>query len=71
VYDGEKYQHEPLRLNVVIEAPIEAMNIVIEKHDGVRNLLDNRWLNLLAMNDAGNISHRYKGNLMWEEIQTN
>ncbi|MBY0425017.1 MAG: DUF2309 domain-containing protein, partial [Cytophagales bacterium] len=38
VHDGEKYQHEPLKLQVVIEAPIGAMNHILEKHTSVRNL---------------------------------
>ncbi len=61
VHDGEHYQHEPLRLNVVIEAPIDAMNDVIARHAGVADLLDNGWLHLFAMDDSGAISHHYEG----------
>ena len=68
VHDGEKFQHEPLKLNVIIEAPIEAMNIILEKHPSVRDLCDNGWLHLLAMNNDGKVSHRYDGNLSWEEV---
>jgi len=68
VHDGEKYQHEPLRLNVIIEAPIEAINTILAKHEGVRDLVDNGWLHLLAMDEAGAISHRYTGALSWELI---
>jgi len=68
VHDGEKYQHEPIRLNVVIEAPIDAMNVVLEKHESVRNLCDNGWIHLLAMNEEGKVSHRYEGNLEWAKI---
>ncbi len=66
VHDGENFVHEPVRLNVVIEAPIPAMNGVLEKHESVRELLDNGWLNLLAMDDKGRVSHRYAGNLEWQ-----
>jgi hypothetical protein len=45
------------------------MNIILEKHPSVRDLCDNGWLLLLAMNDAGKVSHRYRGNLTWEEIE--
>ncbi|MEZ4638956.1 MAG: putative inorganic carbon transporter subunit DabA [Caldilineaceae bacterium] len=41
VHDGEQYVHEPLRLNVMIEAPVDAVTAVITKHEGVRQLLDN------------------------------
>ncbi|MEZ5143006.1 MAG: DUF2309 domain-containing protein [Acidimicrobiales bacterium] len=68
VHDGEDLQHEPLRLNVVIEAPIDAMNDVLAKHDGVRDLVDNGWLHLLAMDDSGTVSHRYVGGLRWEPV---
>lgn len=69
VHDGEAYQHEPLRLNVVIEAPRDAMNDVLARHDDVRNLCDNGWLHLLAMDDAGCITHRYAGDLRWAPVQ--
>ncbi|WP_340199007.1 YbcC family protein [Ascidiimonas sp. W6] len=71
VHDGENYQHEPLRLNVVIEAPIEAMNAIIEKHPSVKDLCDNGWLQLMALDEEGKVSHRYTGNLSWEKIQQN
>lgn len=69
VHDGEDYQHEPLRLNVVIEAPRDAMNDVLAQHDDVRHLCDNGWLHLLAMDDAGRITHRYAGDLTWTPVQ--
>ncbi len=67
VHDGERYQHEPVRLSVVIAAPIEAMNGVLRKHDMVRALCDNGWVRLLAMDDGGRITHRYRRDLVWEE----
>lgn len=68
VHDGENYQHEPLKLNVIIEAPIEAMNAILEKHESVRNLCDNGWIHLLAMNEQGKVSHRYAGSLTWQPM---
>ena len=68
IHDGEQYQHEPHRLNVIIEAPISAMNTVLEKHGSVKDLCDNRWIFLMAMDENGKIAHRYKGNLEWEEV---
>ena len=68
VHDGERYQHDPLRLSVVIEAPIEAMNGVLRKHDSVRALCDNGWVQVMAMDDTGRISHRYAGGLKWESM---
>lgn len=68
VHDGENYQHEPVKLNVIIEAPLEAMNNILNKHEAVRDLVDNGWINLLAMDEQGVVSHRYSGKLSWEEV---
>jgi uncharacterized protein len=68
VDDGERLIHEPLRLSVVIEAPREAINGLIERHETVRELVDNGWLHLFALDDGGRIAARYAGNLDWEEI---
>ena len=68
VHDGENYQHEPVRLNVIIEAPMDAMNAILEKHPAVRNLCDNAWIHLLKLGENGQVSHRYAGNLHWEEV---
>ncbi|QLE01197.1 DUF2309 domain-containing protein [Galbibacter sp. BG1] len=70
VHDGDTYQHEPLKLNVVIEAPLDAMNHVLEKHENVRHLCENGWINLLAMNEEGKISDRYAGKNLWETINS-
>lgn len=69
VHDGAKYQHEPLKLNVIIEAPIDAMNAILEKHQNVRDLCDNEWITLHAMNKNGQVSHKYAGDLKWSEIE--
>jgi hypothetical protein len=68
VHDGERFVHEPMRLNVVIEAPIAALNAIIAKHASVRALLDNGWLHLYALDHVGAVSHRYMGNLAWESL---
>lgn len=68
IHDGENWQHEPLRLNVIIEAPTEAMNNVLKKHESVKDLCDNGWVQLLGMDEDGKISTRYVGDLNWEEI---
>ena len=68
VHDGENWRHEPLRLSVLIEAPRATMNAVIAKHQGVRDLLDNGWLHLIAIEDDGQNFARYCGDLRWETI---
>jgi uncharacterized protein YbcC (UPF0753/DUF2309 family) len=68
IHDGVQFQHEPLRLSVIIEAPMEAMNTILEKHGGVKDLCDNGWIYLMAMDEAGRVSHRYVGGLNWEKV---
>ncbi|MFK8045892.1 MAG: YbcC family protein [Crocinitomicaceae bacterium] len=70
IHDGEKYQHKPYRLNVLIEAPKQAINKILTKHQNVKALFDNNWINLLALNSEGKVEERYNSNLNWETVQT-
>ena len=68
VHDGEDFVHEPLRLCVLVEAPREAITAILERHDSVRALFDNKWLHLFALDEAGRLAWRYDGNLGWEAV---
>ncbi|WP_436517340.1 YbcC family protein [Ekhidna sp. To15] len=68
VHDGQQYQHEPQRLNVIIEAPVDEMSKILEKHESIRQLCDNQWIFLFAMNDKGKVAYRYIGDLQWEVV---
>jgi uncharacterized protein YbcC (UPF0753/DUF2309 family) len=70
VHDGNRLAHEPLRLTVCIEAPREAISTILARHPGVRNLFDNRWLHLFALDETGQMAWRYVGNLQWEREAT-
>lgn len=71
VHDGEALVHEPLRLSVCIEAPTDAMTAILEKHPQVRELFDNGWLHLFAIDDSGGLAKRYVGDLEWaDEVQS-
>lgn len=65
VHDGIGVAHEPVRLNVIVEAPIEAMNDVIRGHEHLRHLVDHGWLHLWAMGASGRLSRRYVGGGRW------
>jgi len=65
LHDGHRLVHEPLRLNVFIEAPIEAIDAVLEKHANVRELVDNGWLHLLAIADDGATYKRHATDGTW------
>ncbi|QSE98209.1 YbcC family protein [Fulvivirga lutea] len=68
VFDGQKYQHEPQRLNVIIEAPVDEMSKILEKHQSIRDLCDNEWIYLFAMNAEGKVAYKYIGDLQWEVV---
>ncbi|GAB5470856.1 MAG: DUF2309 domain-containing protein [Rhodospirillales bacterium] len=69
VHDGEALVHEPLRLSVCIEAPREAMSEILSRHQGVRDLFDNRWLHLFALDEVGQMAWRYEGDLKWSALE--
>jgi uncharacterized protein len=66
VHDGRRFVHEPLRLNVFIEAPEAAIEQVMAKHAGVRDLVANGWIHLHALADEGRSVRRYRGPRCWE-----
>jgi uncharacterized protein YbcC (UPF0753/DUF2309 family) len=68
VHDGEKLMHEPLRLNVFIEAPLAAISEIILAHKMVQDLVDNQWLHLWAMDDTGRVAHRYQRDGEWVAV---
>lgn len=45
-----------------------AMVDVFKRHDGVRALLDNRWIHLLALDENHRMAWRHEGNLQWSAI---
>lgn len=69
VHDGRKLVHEPLRLSVFIEAPLDAINAVIDKHESVRQLVENNWLHLFAFGADGQL-YRYWGDKAWASEKT-
>ncbi len=59
LHDGERWVHEPLRLNVFLEAPKSAIDDIIAKHELVRELVENRWLFIFEIdNEHGGIYQR-------------
>ncbi|MFY7958797.1 MAG: YbcC family protein, partial [Elsteraceae bacterium] len=64
VHDGARFVHEPLRLNVFIEAPQAEIDRVLEKHGSVRDLVENGWLHLFRIAEDGSIL-RHAGARAW------
>jgi len=70
VHDGKKWMHEPLRLHVFIEAPRARIAAVLAKHENVRQLVDNGWLLLFAIEEEGGSYSRCLPGARWEKIES-
>ncbi|MFC5283465.1 DUF2309 domain-containing protein [Pedobacter alpinus] len=46
--DDEMY-HQPLRLSVIIEAPLERVTAILDKNPNLKSLITNQWIYLLVM----------------------
>jgi hypothetical protein len=69
VHDGEALAHDPLRLSVCVEAPLEAVTDILSRNPEVRALFDNRWLHLFLLDEAGQLAQRYVGDLQWQAFK--
>ncbi len=58
LHDGIRWMHEPMRLNVIIEAPQHAIDDVVARDDRVRELIDNAWIHLFQIDEDGNMNRR-------------
>jgi uncharacterized protein YbcC (UPF0753/DUF2309 family) len=67
IHDGERFQHHPLRLLVILAAPREAIDRIIEKHDSVRDMLTGGWLQLVALDDGD--YYRLSQRQQWDQIR--
>ena len=56
---GSQLFHEPMRLTVIIQAPLERVGAIVSRNQVLRNLLDNDWITLTARNDTTGAWHRY------------
>ena len=65
VHDGQQYQHEPLRLLVLIEAPPESVQIIIQRHAHVRHLVTNGWLSLVVLHESS--YYRWTSQESWQK----
>jgi hypothetical protein len=50
--DDETPYHQPLRLSVVVHAPVDRVTEVLAAHDHLTQLLDNDWLSLTVVDPA-------------------
>ncbi len=64
---ARSWVHEPLRLHVFIEAPRERIAAILAKQESVRQLVDNGWLLLFAIEDEGESYYHYRPGARWEK----
>ncbi len=63
--DTEMY-HQPLRLSVIIKAPMERVEKILYNNDNLRNLLDNEWIYLMVMDaNDNNCIKKYNRGMKW------
>lgn len=56
---GSALLHEPMRLSVVIQAPLERIGVIISRNQALRHLFDNGWITLCARNNHDSAWQRY------------
>jgi uncharacterized protein len=59
VNDGKTMVHAPVKLGVFLQAPHEAIADVLRQNPTVKELFDNGWLTLYALDDDMRPSHRW------------
>jgi uncharacterized protein YbcC (UPF0753/DUF2309 family) len=58
--------HQPLRLSVVIQAPIARVSEILLRNDHLKTLLDNEWIYLMVMDPTHyNEIFTYKKSIQW------
>lgn len=60
--------HEPMRLMVLIRAPLAKIDEVLEKHENVRNLIDNRWIRLVALDPRDDSFYQADRAFEWRRL---
>ena len=70
LHNGDKWMHEPIRLNVYIAAPQSAIAAIYNKHTMVRELIDNHWLTLIRWGDDNTLERFENGHFIAIALST-
>jgi uncharacterized protein YbcC (UPF0753/DUF2309 family) len=66
--DTEMY-HQPLRLSVIIQAPLEWIEKILRNNPNLKNLCDNEWIYLLVLEETEGLQiRRYERGMKWNTI---
>jgi uncharacterized protein YbcC (UPF0753/DUF2309 family) len=67
--DEEMY-HQPLRLSVLIQAPENRVEEILNRNAHLKTLLDNEWIYLLVMDPTqSNRVKRYGEKMQWQAVE--
>ena len=62
----EVMHHQPLRLSVLINAPVERVTTILERNNNLKDLLDNEWIYLMVMDPTQNNQIlKYEKSMQW------
>ena len=67
VSDGHSLQHLPRRLTVMIQAPREKVQAIMNKHESVNQLIQNQWVSLMVLDEAN--WYRWAPTHGWSKIE--
>jgi len=63
--DNDMY-HQPLRLTVMIQAPVNRVSEILLRNENLKTLLDNEWIYLMVMDPENeNEIFQYKKSIQW------
>ncbi|RZS93799.1 DUF2309 domain-containing protein [Aquimarina brevivitae] len=70
LYDADDLMyHQPLRLSVMIEAPVRRVSEILTRNENLRMLLDNEWIYLMVVDPTQqNVILRYQKSIQWETV---
>ncbi len=66
---GGEWFHEPLRLQVIVEAPPSKIDQVLDQQERVRNLVQHGWVRLFALAPDSPSLHLRRPDGTWEAVQ--
>ena len=65
----EEIYHQPLRLSVMIQAPLSRVTDILSRNEHLKNLLDKEWIYLMVMNPLDeNTIFKYQKDLNWISV---
>ena len=67
VFDGKKFVHKPIRLQIIVEAPQEEIDKILSKHSSIGDIVKNEWVYLIQWDEKGEF--HLKENQTWKQLK--